>query len=387
MKRIAVFGSTGSIGRNTLEVIRHFPDKFKVAGLSTNSNVELLSRQVEEFRPGFACINEPAGPSRLKSRALPGKLKVFSGTKGPVEAIREEAANIDLIVMAISGSDALWPLLEALKQNKDVALANKEALVSAGEIIMDEAAKNKASIIPIDSEQSAIWQCLSGQDKKRLKQIYLTASGGPFLKKDKEELKKVSVNSVLKHPRWKMGRKITVDSATLMNKGLELLEAMFLFGLKPDKIKILIHPQSLVHSMVEFVDGVVLAQLSATDMRIPIQYALSYPERLSNSLPVIDFYKLGKLEFLKPDCRQFPCLRLAYQAAGELGTMPCVLNAANETAVSAFLKKELPFLSIARIIERVMEKHQNKKPASLDDIMHADTWARNEAKAIIARLN
>jgi 1-deoxy-D-xylulose-5-phosphate reductoisomerase len=287
------------------------------------------------------------------------------------------------ILVAISGAGALLPLLKAIENDKQIALANKEALVMAGPIIMNMAKRKKINIIPVDSEQSAIWQCLQGENHLKLKNIYLTASGGPFRKVAQRDLKSISVEKVLKHPKWKMGRKISVDSANLMNKGLELLEAMFLFNMPSDKIKILIHPEAIVHSMVEFIDGIVLAQLAATDMRIPIQYALSYPERLTNSLPCIDFYKLQELHFEKPDFKKFPCLRLAYRVAAQLGTMPAVLNAANEVSVEEFLKSRLKFLSIPKIIEKVLDRHSNKTNPSLGDIQEADAWARREAYKLI----
>jgi len=286
-------------------------------------------------------------------------------------------------VLAISGSAALVPLLGAVAHGKVIAMANKEALVMAGSIVIARAREKKATIIPIDSEQSAIWQCVAGEDKKTLRTIYLTASGGPFRRASLKELANISVACALSHPRWKMGRKITVDSATLMNKGLELLEAMFLFGVPAEEIKILVHPESIIHSMVEFVDGSVMAQLSATDMRIPIQYALTYPERLTNTLPRVDFYKLKALHFEAPDFKKFPCLRLAYQAAEKLGTVPAVLNAANEMCVENFLNKKLNFMSIPKVIEKVMARHRTITRPQLRDILEADTWARVEACEII----
>jgi 1-deoxy-D-xylulose-5-phosphate reductoisomerase len=257
----------------------------------------------------------------------------------------------------------------------------------AGPIIMLKAKNKKIKIIPIDSEQSAIWQCLDGQGRNRLKNIYLTASGGPFRLKAAKELKMVSIAEVLRHPRWKMGKKISVDSATLMNKGLELLEAMYLFNIGPDKIKILVHPEAIIHSMVEFIDGVIMAQLSVTDMRIPIQYALSYPERLPGNLAGIDFYKLRKLNFQKPDFNKFPCLALAYRVAKASGTLPCVLNAANEICVDEFLKRRLDFISIATVIRKTIDRHRNIADPGLDDILATDAWARRETYKIIAHLN
>jgi len=383
MKRIAILGSTGSIGVNTLKVISHFPDRFRVIGLTTNSNIELLSEQIKEFKPRFVCVSDNKAGFALGKKLNTANTKLFIGAQG-LEAL-VSIKNIDKIVLAISGAAALLPLLKALERGKEVALANKEALVMAGPLIMDLARKKKTKIIPVDSEQSAIWQCLGEEPRSRLKHIYLTASGGPFRTVSPAALKSISISTVLRHPRWKMGKKISVDSATLMNKGLELLETMFLFGIPSEKIKILIHPQALIHSMVEFIDGIVLAQLSSTDMRIPIQYALSYPQRISNSLPVIDFYKLQELHFAKPDFKRFPCLNLAYRAARELGTMPCVLNAANEVVVSEFLGKRLDFISIPKVIERVMDRHRSKLSPHLSDILAADKWAREEAyKAIRA---
>jgi 1-deoxy-D-xylulose-5-phosphate reductoisomerase len=385
MKHIAVLGSTGSIGQSALAVIRHFPDRFRVTGLSTNSNIDALYEQVKEFRPLFVCVRDTAASKKLKEKLKVGT-RVLAGDEG-LEALVENKA-VDEILLAISGSCALLPLLKAIEAGKQIALANKEALVSAGPIVMNKAAAKKIKIIPVDSEQSAIWQCLDGEDRLRLKKIYLTASGGPFWQARQKDLKDVTIRKALKHPRWKMGKKISVDSATLMNKGLELLETMFLFNVASDKIEILIHPEALVHSMVEFIDGVVLAQLSATDMRIPIQYALSYPDRLSNaSLPSIDFCKLKELHFQAPDFKRFPCLRLAYQAARELGTTPAVLNAANEVSVEEFLKKRLRFISISGVIEKVLERHRNKTNPDLNDIRQADIWARSEARSIIGKLN
>jgi 1-deoxy-D-xylulose-5-phosphate reductoisomerase len=384
MKRIAILGSTGSIGVSALDVIRRFPDKFRVAGLSTNSNIGILYEQIKEFHPQFACVRDTAASKKLKARLGSGT-KLLVGEEGLQALV--EMAEIEEILLAISGSCALPPLLKAIEAGKQIALANKEALVAAGPLIMNEAASKKIKIIPVDSEQSAIWQCLDGQERSRLRKIYLTASGGPFRQTRKKDLKNISIDRVLKHPRWKMGKKISVDSANLMNKGLELLETMFLFNVARDKIEILIHPEALVHSMVEFIDGVVLAQLSATDMRIPIQYALSYPERLPNLFSRIDFHKFKELHFQVPDFKDFPCLRLAYRAAEKLGTMPAALNAANEVSVEEFLKKRLRFISIPKVIEKVLDRHRNKPNPNLSDIQQADMWARSEAHNIIRKLN
>jgi len=384
MKNIAILGSTGSIGKNALEVVRNFPDKFRVIALSANSNIDLLYTQIKEFHPEKVCVIDKTACFGLKSR-VGSKAKIVSEEEGLLDLCSDK--RIDTVLLSISGSGALPALLTSIQNGKNIALANKESLVMSGSIIMNMAARKKINIIPIDSEQSAIWQCLQGEDRNNIKSICLTASGGPLRKTGLKELSSVSMQKVLRHPRWSMGKKITVDSATLMNKGLELLEAMFLFNVPCEKVKVVVHPEAIVHSMVEFVDGVVMAQLSVTDMRIPIQYALTYPERLPNSLSRLDFAKLGSLHFEEPDFKKFPCLRLAYQAAGELGTMPAVMNAANEVSVEEFLKKNLKFLSIAEVIERVMRKHCNIASPDLEDILEADSWARREAYCAIARLN
>ncbi|MDD4980317.1 MAG: 1-deoxy-D-xylulose-5-phosphate reductoisomerase [Candidatus Omnitrophica bacterium] len=384
MKYIAVLGSTGSIGKSTLEVIRAHSDKFKVIALSTNSDIDTLYRQIKLFQPKLVCIKDVKAAARLKSRINLKGIRFFTGEEGLKEMPGDK--RIDKVVLAVSGAAALLPLLKAIENGKDIALANKEALVMAGSIIMNKASAHKVKIIPIDSEQSAIWQCLRFEDKNKLKNIYLTASGGPLLKTNKKYFKDISAKQVLKHPRWRMGPKITVDSATLMNKGLEVLEAMHLFGVAPEKIKVLIHPQALVHSMVEFIDGVVLAQLSATDMRIPIQYALTYPQRLSSKLTNIDFCAVKNLSFQRPDFSKFPCLELAYKAAREGGTIPAVLNAANEVGVEQFLKHKINFVSIPKVIARICSRHRNITAPRLTDILNADAWARREAAQVIYNL-
>lgn len=381
MKRISILGSTGSVGQSALAVIQAHPDEFKVAALSTNTNIEILYRQIKTFKPDAVCVSDPKSGLNLKSRLKDKVPLVFIGEEG-LEAMVEDK-DADEILLAISGAGALKPLLKALDCAKVIALANKEALVMAGPIIMTKAKNKKAKIIPVDSEQSAIWQCLQGHAKNRIRNLYLTASGGPLRKTAAKDFARVSLKSVLQHPCWKMGKKITVDSATLMNKGLEVLEAMYLFDVRPQMIQIVIHPEAIIHSMVEFIDGVILAQLSITDMRIPIQYALSSPERLSNNLDSIDFYKIKSFNFEKPDFKRFPCLRLAYQVAKESGTAPCVLNAANEVSVAEFLKGRLGFIAIPRIIEKVLGRHRLIKEPKLDDIFEADTWARGQAYKFI----
>ncbi|MCX5705285.1 MAG: 1-deoxy-D-xylulose-5-phosphate reductoisomerase [Candidatus Omnitrophica bacterium] len=384
MKNIAILGSTGSIGKNALEVVRRFPGEFRVVAISANSNIDLLSRQMREFHPKLVCVIDRAASLALRSKAGRG-VRVLSEEAGLLELCRDK--RVDTVLVSISGSQALLPLVTAIQHGKDIALANKEALVMAGSIIMELAARKNVRIIPIDSEQSAIWQCLEGEDKSRLRKIYLTASGGPFRKTKAKDLKNISVEKVLRHPRWKMGRKITVDSATLMNKGLELLEAMFLFDVPADKIKVLVHPEAVIHSMVEFVDGVVMAQLSATDMRIPIQYALSWPRRLEHSAQYLDFARLRALHFEEPNFKKFPCLGLAYRAAREMGTYPAVLNAANEVCVEEFLKRNLGFTSIPKVVERVLDKHRFIKKPDLEGIQEADSWARRSAYRLITRMD
>jgi 1-deoxy-D-xylulose-5-phosphate reductoisomerase len=379
MKNIAVLGSSGSIGQSTLAVVRSLPQQFKIVALSVNSDIVKLKQQIKEFQPKLVCVRDAQAAAKLKT-SLGSSPKVLSGSEGLEELVRDK--DIQQVVVAITGSAALSPLISAIKSGKEIALANKEALVMAGALLMRLAKKHKVLIRPVDSEQSAIWQSLGGLDAAYVRQVYLTASGGPLWGLPLIKFKQVTIEKVLQHPRWKMGKKITVDSATLMNKGLELLEEMFLFNLGAEKIKVLIHPEALIHSMVEFNDGVTMAQLSVTDMRVPIQYALSYPERLKSSLSGIDFYSLSKLNFAKPDLAKFPCLGLAYQAARDLGSMPAVLNAANEVSVERFLAKKIDFLTIPKIVEKVMQRHARIPSPNLEDILNADSWARQEAMAL-----
>ncbi|MFA5004919.1 MAG: 1-deoxy-D-xylulose-5-phosphate reductoisomerase [Candidatus Omnitrophota bacterium] len=384
MKKIAVLGSTGSIGESTLSVIRQLKGQFKVEALSVNSDINGLKEQIEEFSPRIVCVRDKGASLKLKPFLGRG-IKLLAGEEGLGELVRDK--EIQRIMLAISGSAALVPLVNALKCGKEIALANKEALVMAGPLVMGLARKHKAKILPVDSEQSAIWQSLGTEDKRKIRQVYLTASGGPLNHLRPDSFKAITLKQVLRHPRWKMGKKITVDSATLMNKGLELLEAMFLFNLPFGLIKVLIHPEALIHSMVEFEDGVIIAQLSATDMRIPIQYALTYPDRAKNIFPRVDFYKLGSMHFAKPDLDNFPCLKLAYQAAKELGSMPAVLNGANEASVNCFLNKRIGFMDIPKIVERVMRKHKKITQPSLTNILEADAWAKEEAMRFCRKVN
>jgi 1-deoxy-D-xylulose-5-phosphate reductoisomerase len=383
MKRISILGSTGSIGRSALRVIKEFPSRFRVVSLSTYSQAELLCEQAKACKPEMVCIVDKAAAVRVKGK-LAKNVKLFVGEEGLLSLCGESRE--DETVVAISGSGALQPLLRLIKKGKQIALANKEALVMAGSLIMKNASSFGASIIPIDSEQSAIWQCLQGEDEVKLRYVHLTASGGPFREMSRKQLARIRVKDALRHPRWKMGRKITIDSATLMNKGLELIEAMHLFGLSADAIKVVIHPEAIIHSMVEFVDGVVMAQLSVTDMRIPIQYALSYPERLPSRMEKPDFYKMKCLHFFKPDFGKFPCLRLAYEAAKRGSSAPCVLNAANEVAVEEFLNHGLTFAHIPKVVEKVLASHRAASHPALKDITSADSWARQEARKLIRRI-
>ncbi len=380
-KNIVILGSSGSIGENALDIVRQFKDRFHVLGLCVNSNTKRLKAQVKEFKPEFVAVADVSAASCLGSLGRLG-VKVLLGREGVCSLASLKEA--DLVLVAIVGSEAIFPVLSAVRAAKTIALANKEAIVIAGDIVIAEAKKKKAQIIPIDSEQSAIFQCLHGNSKAELETIYLTASGGPLVDHPKAGIDKVSVNKVLAHPRWKMGKKITVDSATLMNKGLEVIEAMHLFDVELDKIKVLIHRQAIIHSMVEFHDGSMLAQMAATDMRLPIQYAMTYPERWQNGRFRMDPLRTGALSFSKPDRSKFPCLELAYEAARMGGGAPCALNAANEVAVDAFLRHKISFGSIPKVIEKVIERKDFPiHDVSLDAIFDTDKDARKRALQLV----
>lgn len=373
VKKIAVLGSTGSIGQQTLEVIRALPHRFQVIGLAARKNTDLLTRQIEEFKPDFVYCQDK------KVHLTNAEYKLLS-----LEDIARHP-QVDTVVIATSGKSGLAPTLAAVKAGKNVALANKESLVMAGEIITNEAKLNAARILPIDSEHSAIWQCLRGETPPAA-QLILTASGGPFCHYSPAQLKNVTPEQALKHPSWQMGSKVTIDSATLMNKGLEIIEARWLFDTPIDNIRVIIHPQSIIHSMVEFADGAVKAQLSYPDMRLPIQYALSYPERLSNpQLPRLDWSNTKDLSFEQPDFDTFPCLRLAIEAGRKGGTYPAVLCAADEIAVELFLSQRIKFTDIARLIEQTLTEHDATTHPTLDEIMAADAWARERARQLITR--
>ncbi len=382
MKQLAILGSTGSIGCSTLEVVAAFPERFAAVALTARSSVEKLARQIESFSPQLAVVEKDEDARRLKQLLGAGHgVEIMSGKAGYQAAATVEAA--DMVVGAMVGAAGLEPTLAAIEAGKDIALANKETLVMAGEIVMARAACRGVKIVPVDSEHSAIFQCLQGQRFQDLERILLTASGGPFLNTPAGDFENIGPRQALKHPNWSMGPKITIDSATLMNKGLEVIEARWLFGVSPQTIEVVIHPQSIVHSMVAFRDGTVLAQMGAPDMRGAIAYALSFPDRLPLDLPRLDFPALGSLEFDRPDLDRFPCLALALEACDLGGTMPAVLNAANEMAVEAFLKGRLAFTGIARVIRHTMDRHQPMAAAGIDDIMAADRWARHQAVQII----
>ena len=369
MKRIAILGSTGSIGQQTLEVVRAFSDRFQIVGLGAGSNLKLLARQIDEFRPKL--VSFQAEDSSLPS----GNYQLL--------ALEEVAIHpeVDLVLIATSGKAGLAPALAAIRAKKQIALANKEVLVMAGEIVMAEAERCGVEIMPVDSEHSAIWQCLRGEPRESVARLILTASGGPFYHYSREQLAAVTPEQALKHPTWQMGRKVTIDSATLMNKGMEVIEAHWLFNLPQERIKVLIHPQSMVHSLVEFTDGSVKAQLSPPDMRLPIQYTLSYPERLPNSqLRRIDWGKFPSLTFEPPDLTRFSCLRLALEAVERGGTYPAALCAADEVAVELFLSHRIGFPDIAKLVEETLQHHQSINHPSLEEIFAADAWARKYAE-------
>ncbi len=377
MKNIAVLGSTGSIGKNTLEVVRNlnrnsYPVSVKY--ISANSNVELLSSQIEEFKPKAAVIFNEESFKELSSRSLNHKCEILCGQAG----INEIAARDDfeLVVNALVGFSGLIPTIEALKHGKDIALANKESLVVAGELIYSMLAKSKSHLLPIDSEHSAILQCLQGEPMKEVTGLILTASGGPFREFTKESLGNVTVGQALNHPNWVMGNKITIDSATLMNKGFEIIEAKWLFNIEAENIEVLIHPQSIIHSMVEFSDGSVKAQLGVPDMKVPIQYALTYPSRVASDFPRIDFKSLKNLTFDEPDLDKFECLKLAYDVIKRGGSYPVVLNGANEAAVDLFLREKIKFSDIPCLIKGAIDKHENHVSPTLDSIVEIDSWSR-----------
>ena len=379
-KRVVILGATGSIGESALKVARDIPERMEIVGLAANTNAEKLAAAANTARPESLCLVDKTKIDILRG-ALDYKPQIFSGEDG----LREIAAlaNADMVLVAIVGTAGLRPALAAIEAGKDLAVASKEILVMAGEIVMREAGAKSVRVLPVDSEHNAIFQCLDGRESE-IRRIILTASGGPFREMPAEIFADVTPEQALKHPTWNMGPKITIDSATLFNKGLEMIEAHWLFGVEMKRVEVVIHPQSIVHSMVEFADGSTLAQLSYSDMCFPIQYAVTWPDRVPNTLPPLDFNKLSKLEFSPPRYDDFPALNLARRAGETGGTLPAVLNAANEIAVAAFLERQVRFPQIWQTVESVMKRHTSVAHPDLDAILAADQWAREQARAVIS---
>ncbi|WP_094607574.1 1-deoxy-D-xylulose 5-phosphate reductoisomerase [Sporomusa silvacetica DSM 10669] len=380
MKQIAILGSTGSIGTQALTVIAANADRYNITALAAYQNEKLLAEQIEYFKPNIAVLIDKLAADRMVN-TYRGKTKILVGEEGLLEAAT--FYQTDTVLTSLVGFAGLKPTVAAIKAKKNIALANKETLVAAGELVMSLAKEYNVSISPVDSEHSAVFQCLNGENKQQINRIILTASGGPFRGRTIEEMRNVTIDDCLKHPNWSMGRKITIDSATLVNKGLEVIEAKWLFGVDYDNIDVCVHPQSIIHSMIEFIDGSIMAQLGMPDMRLPIQYALSYPERLPSKFPRLDLTTLSALTFAEPDTVNFPALKLAYSAGKVGGTMPCIFNAANEVAVYAFLNGEIGFLDIIQVIRYTMEKHTLITNPDLEQIDAADAWARQAALQVV----
>ena len=376
-ENIAILGSTGSIGTQTLEVIRDIGG-INVTAMSTNTRIDLFEKQIREFKPSLVCVMNSEKAEELKKRITDLDDKVSTGMEGLIEVAT--AKGTDTVVNSVVGNIGLVPTVEAIKAKKNIALANKETLVTSGELVMNLLKENGVKMYPVDSEHSAIFQSLQGNEGNKIDKIFLTASGGPF--RTWEDVSKVTIDDALKHPNWNMGKKITVDSATLMNKGLEVIEAKWLFNVDLEQIEVLVHPQSIIHSMVGYEDGAVIAQLGLPDMKVPIQYALTYPKRIANSFPKINFFEHNNLTFEKPRIDKFPCLKLAYKAIRTGGTMPAVLNAANEIAVEKFIKREIAFTDISKLIEMAMSAYNVKYNYSLEDVLEADNWAREYTKTL-----
>ena len=378
MKKVILLGSSGSIGESTCKVARALPEKMKLVGLGVAKSTDRMLEQAKEFGVKALAVSDPQAAEKVKPCLAQGT-QFYPGSEGLARMVEETEA--DMVLVAIVGTAGLAPALAALRSGKDLAVASKEILVLAGSAVMAEAKKRKKQVLPVDSEHNAIFQCLVGANEKEVRKVILTASGGPFRQSSAQAMEKVTLAQALKHPTWSMGQKITIDSATMFNKGLEMIEAHWLFGLPMRQVDVVVHPQSIVHSMVEFIDGSVLAQLSVTDMCFPIQYAVTYPERMPSGLPPLELAKLGTLSFEQPDEMRFPALRLAREAGEQGGTLPGVLNAANEVAVEAFLAERISFPRIWGMVEEVMKKHRTEKEPSLEAIIDADRWARGEAKA------
>jgi len=383
-KRVVILGATGSIGESALKVARDIPERMEIVGLAANSNAERLAAAANETRAQSVCLVDETKIDALQ-RALTYKPRIFAGQKG----LREIACltNAEMVLVAIVGTGGLRPALAAIEAGKDLAVASKEILVMAGEIVMREARDNDVQVLPVDSEHNAIFQCLEGKKSLDVRRIILTASGGPFRETPRKDFDSIIPEQALKHPTWNMGPKITIDSATLFNKGLEMIEAHWLFGVEMKRVEVVIHPQSIVHSMVEFADGSTLAQLSYSNMCFPIQYAVTWPDRVPNSLPPLDFSKLSRLEFFTPRYDDFPALKLARRAGETGGTLPAVMNAANEIAVAGFLDRQVRFPDIWQIVEEVMNRHTSVAHPDLDAILQADQWARNEAQGLSKSVN
>ena len=384
MKRLAILGSTGSIGRSALAVVDAHPDKLSVVALAAGDNDARLAAQVQRYRPLMVAMASGEGIDRLRSACGDSSPAMAQGQEGLIAVATHPS--VDIVICASAGTAGLEAVLAAIDAGKTIALANKEVLVMAGALVMARARERGVSVLPVDSEHNAVHQCLHGRARTEVRRLILTASGGPFREYSAAALERVGPDEALRHPMWQMGRKITIDSATLMNKGLEVIEAHWLFGVAADQIDVVIHPQSIVHSLVELTDGSMIAQLGVTDMRLPIQYACSYPERWDGALPTLDLTRAGRLDFLAPDYERFPCLTLAYRALRAGETFPVVLNAANEVAVEAFLDGKLGFTSIPRVIERAMNGHSPEHVLTIEVIRRVDLWAREQARAMAAEL-
>jgi 1-deoxy-D-xylulose-5-phosphate reductoisomerase len=384
MKTIVILGSTGSIGTNTLDIVDRFPEEFRVAGLTAGSNDEKLEAQIRRFKPRVVALSDPAASARLQERCEGLPVEILSGQDGLVQVA--SASEADLVISAIVGGAGLVPTLAAIRSGTQIALANKEPMVMAGKLMQDEAQRHGVRIFPVDSEHSAIFQSLEGHRKEDVRRLILTASGGALWPLSKEELHDVTPERALQHPNWKMGAKITIDSATLMNKGLEVVEARWLFDIPESQIEVMIHRESIIHSLVEYVDRSMIAQLGLPDMRTPISYAMNYPGRMPLDLPSLDLTEMGTLTFCKPDHDRFPCLSLGYESLRIGGTMPATMNAANEIAVEAFLNGGIRFTDIAGIIRSTMDLHTTKDIESLEDALEADRWAREKAESLVVAL-
>lgn len=384
MKRnISILGSTGSIGTSTLKVVEQHPDEFTVIGLAANTQIDALLGQIEKFRPKIVSVGTKEGAETLKN-VVSSEIKICYGTEGLIEVATYPETNF--LMNALVGMNGLLPTIEALKAKKDIGIANKESLVSAGQILKQLALENDCILYPIDSEHSAIFQCLTGENSRSVEKLILTASGGAFRNKSRSEMEVLTATDALAHPNWRMGDKLTIDCATLMNKGFEVIEARWLFDVPYERIEVVIHPESIIHSMVEFIDGSIIAQMGVPDMQVPIQYALSYPTRLSNKTNRLNLTSTGKLHFHQPDLERFPCLTLAYQAGRDGGTMTTVLNAANEVANHLFRKGAIKFLDIERIITLTLERHEKIDSPSLEEVLKIDEWARQYSSDIAEKI-